>query len=203
MPIALGPGVNGQLRPHVLLFQRLDRVPIEIEFLGQILDRGRSAAPTYVKGKPLGVERIVGQEVQPLALHLAATSALNAPNLEFEIDARIATGQVANPTPAPVVPAHVRSGAATARRFFQRRSTVMARTFESPKTPRTEGCERNPGNAYASHSRRFRFVEVAMQTCSQFPACPGMPESQHPHDFLKTQYFIRRLARSPRISTGC
>ena len=37
----------GQLRPHVLLLQLLDRLPVKLEFLGHVLDRGLtdSAAP--------------------------------------------------------------------------------------------------------------------------------------------------------------
>jgi hypothetical protein len=45
------------------------------------------------------------------------------------------------------------------------------------------GCGRKPGNAYVSHSRRIRFAEVAMQTCSQFPSILNMPERQHPRHF--------------------
>jgi hypothetical protein len=133
--------------------------------------------------KALGVEGIVGQEVQPLALHFAATSALDAPNLELEIDTRIAAGQIANPTRAPVVPAQVRSTTAAAERFFERRSRVMTRAFGSPKTPRTVGRGRKPGKAYVSHSRRSRFVEVGMPTWSQFPPPLNMPERQHPRRF--------------------
>jgi hypothetical protein len=133
--------------------------------------------------KALGIERVVGQELQPLALHFAATSALDAPNLELEIDTRVAAGQIANLTRAPVVPTRLRSATAAAGRFFERRSRVMTRAFGSPKTPRTVGRGRKPGNAYASHSRRSRFVEVAMQTYSQFPPLLNMPERQHPRRF--------------------
>src|SRR4051812_30554168 len=38
---------------------------------------------------------------------------------------------------------------------------LMTRAFGSPKTPRRG---RKPGNAYASHSRRSRFAEFAVQT---------------------------------------
>jgi len=108
----------GQLRLHVLLFQRLDRIPVEVEFLGNILDRARAAAPPHVMRKALGIERVVGQEIEPLALHLAAASALHAPNLDLEIDARIAAGQIANLARAPVVPDPVRPTAAAAERFL-------------------------------------------------------------------------------------
>jgi len=77
----------------------------------------------------------------------------------------------------------VRSTATAAERFFERRSRVMTRAFGSPKTPRTVGRGQKPGKAYASHSRRFRFVEVAMPTWSQFPVPLNMTESQQPRRF--------------------
>ena len=43
----------------------------------------------------------------------------------------------------------------------------MTRAFGSPKTPRTACRGRTPGNAYASHSRRCRFRELAIGTSSQ------------------------------------
>jgi len=156
------------------------------------LDRGRTAAPAHVMRKALGIERVVGQERQPLALHLAATSALHAPHLELEVDTQIATGQIANLTRPPVVPTRLRSTTAAAGRFFERRSRVMTRALGSPKTPRTVGCGQNLGKAYASHSRRMCFDEVGMQTCSQFPAIPGTPGRQGPRRL--------RAGSSPQIT---
>jgi len=51
------------------------------------------------------------KKLQPLALHLAATEALNAPNVESEVDARIAAEQIANLMRPAVVSAPVRSTA--------------------------------------------------------------------------------------------
>ena len=85
----------GELRLHVLLLECLDGVPVELEFLGDVLDRGRAAALTHVVGKALGVERVVGQEIELLALHFAAAAALNAPHLDLQVDARIAAGKIA------------------------------------------------------------------------------------------------------------
>jgi hypothetical protein len=193
----------GQLRAHVLLLEDLDRIPVEMEFLGQLLDRGRTAAPAHVMRKALGIEGIVGQEVQPLALHFAATSALDAPNLALEIDTRIAAGQIANATRAPVVPTQVRSTTAAAERFFERRSRVMTRAFGSPKTPRTTGRGRKPGKAGESvripqppqslrrggHANIFAVSTAREQ--ARTPASTPLPSrfttSNDPHDFLKTQ----------------
>ena len=56
----------GKLRSHVLLIELLDRVPVELELLGDVLDRGRATAPPYVIGKALGIKRVVGQKLQSL-----------------------------------------------------------------------------------------------------------------------------------------
>src|SRR5262249_7064794 len=129
-----------------------------------------------------------GEEVQPLALHLAATPALHAPHLEFQVNARIAAGKIAHPSRSPVVPAHLRPATAAAQRFFERRRSVTTRAFGSPKTPRTVGRGRNPGKAYASQSRRRRFVEIAMQTCSQFRHAPEMPRHRGKSGYLPRQF---------------
>src|SRR6202171_4776676 len=177
MPITFGPGVPARtrLRAHVLLVQRLDRVPVEIELLGNVLDRCRAAAPTHVMGKALGVERVVRQKLELLALHGPATSTPHTPHLDLQIDAPVATREIAYLAHAPVVPARVHSAALAACGFFERRTRVMTRALGSPKTPRTVGRGRNPGNAYASHSRRARFDKIAMRTCSQFQASLKTP----------------------------
>jgi hypothetical protein len=156
---------------------------VEIELFGDILDRGLPAALPDVVGETLGVERVVGEKVELFALHGTATLALNPPHLDFQVHTPVAAGEIANLTRPPVVPTRLRSTTAAAGRFFERRSRVMTRALGSPKTPRTVGRGRKPGKAYASHSRRTRFVEVAMQTYSQFPPPLNMPESQHPRRF--------------------
>src|ERR1700675_4391145 len=123
-------------------------------------------------GKALGIERVVGQELQPLALHLAATPTIDAPNLQLEQHSSVAARKIAHPPRLAVVPARLRTATAATGRFFERRTRVMTRAFGSPKTPRTVGCGRKPGNAYASHSRRCRFAELAIWESSQFRAVP-------------------------------
>jgi len=93
---------------------------------------------------------------------VATAAALHAPHLELEIDAGVGAGQIPNPARAAVVPTRVPSTTGPAGRFFERRTRMMTRAFGSPKTPRTVGSGRKPGNAYASHSRRCRFVEFAI-----------------------------------------
>jgi hypothetical protein len=46
MPITLGPGLPARPGPHVLLVEFLDCLPVEVEFLGDLLDRRLPAAPS-------------------------------------------------------------------------------------------------------------------------------------------------------------
>jgi len=108
----------GQLRCHVLLLQRPDRVPVELQFLGNILEGRRAAALAHVVGKPLGVEGIVGQEIELLAFHFTATPALNAADLELQIDPPVTARQISCSARTPIVPAGVDTTAAAAGRFF-------------------------------------------------------------------------------------
>ncbi len=162
----LGPGRAraGELRLHVLLLQCLDRIPVQVQFLGNVLDRRLPAAPAHVMGKALGIEGIVGQNLQPLAFHFAASSALHAPHLDLQEDTHVPTREIANASRTSVVPPGMNSTAAAADRFFERRTRVMTRAFGSPNTPHTVCCGRNPGNVYASHRRRCRFAELAIHT---------------------------------------
>src|SRR6266581_6634450 len=70
-----------ELRLHVLHLKSLDGVPIQRQFLRDIRDRRLPAAPPDKIGKALGVEWIVRQKLEPLSLHLAATAAIDLPNL--------------------------------------------------------------------------------------------------------------------------
>ena len=132
---------------HVLLVQRLDRVPVQRQFRRHILDRRRPTAPADIISKALGVERIVRQEVEPLPLHLATTAAVDPPHLQFQKYPRVAARQIAHPADLAVVPAHLDATATAASRFFERRLSVITRAFGSPKIPRTVGSGRKPGNA--------------------------------------------------------
>ena len=124
MPIACGSRRAGalDLGAHVLHLQRLDRVPVELQLLGDIADRGLPAAAADIERKALGEVRIVRQKIQPLALHAAAIAARHAPHLELQNDAKAGARQVANPPHPPVVPALLDPPAAAANRFFERRS---------------------------------------------------------------------------------
>src|ERR1700745_2029205 len=72
---------------------------------GHILDRRRAAATADIIGKALGVERIVGQKVEPLPLHLATAATVDAPHLQFQKNPRVATRQIAYPPHLAIVQA--------------------------------------------------------------------------------------------------
>ena len=93
-----GPGIPGptEFLPQVLFFQGIDRLAVQTQLSGDILDGGGTATLANVKGKPLGVERVVGKEGKLLLFHLAAPSAQNTPDLQLEIDPRVAAGKIAD-----------------------------------------------------------------------------------------------------------
>ena len=64
----------------------------------------------------------------------------------------------------------MQGSAVGAARFFERRFSLTMRAFGSPKMPRTVPSGRKPGNAYASHSRRFRLPAAAIAKSVRFRA---------------------------------
>ena len=108
-----------------------------MQLLGHILDRGGAATLANVKGKSLGVERIVGQEGELLLLHLAAPPPQNTPDFEFEVDACVAAGEVSDQAELAVVEALVCGPATSADCFFCRRVNRMTQALGSPKIPNT------------------------------------------------------------------
>jgi hypothetical protein len=139
------------------------------------MDRGAAAAATDVKGKPLGVERVVRQELEALALHLAAPAARDPPHLEFQEDTQVGGRKVSSPAKLAIVPPGMFSSARPAGRFFERRTSVTMRACGSPNTPRTSSMARKPGNRYASSKRR-RFVEVNR---TRLPTPPSIARRNH------------------------
>ena len=141
---------------HVLLVERLDRMPVQLQFRCHILDRRRPAATADITGKALGVERIVGQEVEPLALHLATTAAVEAPHLQLQKNPRVAARQIAHAPNLAIVPAGLDPTAAAACRFFDRRWSRITRAFGSPNTPCTVGSGRTAGTTHPQWPRSLR-----------------------------------------------
>ena len=105
------------------------------DLVRDVLDRRLPAAAPDVVGEALGVGRVVGQERQVLALHVAATPARHAPNLQLQKDIPDATGEIAYAPYPPVVPADVNNTADAADRFFERRTRVITRIRGLPNSP--------------------------------------------------------------------
>jgi hypothetical protein len=150
-------------------------MPIQLQLLGNIPDWRAAAAAANVKSKPLGVERVVRQELQTLALHLAALAAPDAPYLELQEYAQAASRKISSAANLAIVPPGMFSSACPAGRFFERRTRVTMRACGSPNTPRTSSMGRKPGNRYASSKRR-RFVEV---TRTRPPTPPFIARRNH------------------------
>ena len=101
---------------------------------------------TNVPGKALGVERIVGQKIDALGLHFAATLAVDPAYLKFQVHEGIATGKITNAAHFAIIPTEASQAAATTTGFFERRTRVTIRAFGSPKTPLIVARGRKPGN---------------------------------------------------------
>src|SRR5258708_15682 len=192
-----------ELGPHVLHLQCLDRLPVQLEFLGDIADRCLPAAAADIERKAFGEVRIVRQKVQPFALHGAAVAARDATHFEFENNPKSCARQVANLPHPPIVPAVVDPPTTAANRFFERRSSRTIRTSGSPNTPRTLAFARKHANEYPSDRRRRRFADWAISQHAKIePASkPGkslstsisaaMIPQNHPLDSLKTHFIFR------------
>src|SRR5262252_1346543 len=130
MPITVGPGV-----PALASWARMYCMPVEPELFGDIADRSAAATPANVKGKSLGVEWIVREEVETLALHLTALAAPNAPHLELQKYAQAASRKVANSADLAVVPSGMFSSACAAGCFFERQTRAMMQRMRIAEHP--------------------------------------------------------------------
>lgn len=149
---------------HVVLVQLLDGVPVQMQFAGNVRHRAAAAPSPYIPGKPLCIERVVGQKVESLAFHLSTVPAQHPSNLDFQIDAYIAIREVANSSMLLVVPTGVSSSTGVADCFFEHRMSVMIRALESPKMPRIFSSGRN---RYVSRGR-LRLGGMAIEKSSHF-----------------------------------
>src|SRR5205807_8005726 len=76
---------------HVLLVERLDCMPIQLQFRRHLLDRRSPTPAADIVCKPFGIERIIRKKVELLALHLAASAAVEPPHPQCKINPRVAT----------------------------------------------------------------------------------------------------------------
>ena len=169
----------GELRARVLLLQRPDRIPVEVEFPGNIHDGGLATAPPYVVRKALGMEGVVRQEVEPLALHVAATLAQHAPHLDCRKDTCVATRKIANAPRAPAVPARRESTTASENAFFERRTRVMTRAFGSPETRAPWVTDENPETQTRPTSAVVTSLNWPNNRGARFTAPCEAPERQY------------------------
>jgi len=102
-------------------------VPIQLQLRRDIADRCAAATAADVKRKPLGVVRVVRQKFQTLALHFAALTASDTPDLELQVDPETAGPKIANPPDPAIVPAGLLPSARPAPRFFERRISTITR----------------------------------------------------------------------------
>jgi len=116
-----------KLLSHVLLLELLDRVPVEPQLLGHVLDRRRSTSSAYVHREALGVQGIVREKGELLALHSSATPARNPADPDSQKDPRVRARQVPHLSLGAVVEDPSRPPARRARRFFERRTSEMTR----------------------------------------------------------------------------
>ena len=136
---------SAQLLAHVFLLESLDRLPAQPRLLGHVRDRHGPAASPHEEDETLSVERIIRQPLQGFLLHRAARLAIDAANLQRQVDPRVPAGQVADSAYLPVVPASLAVATGAAGRFFPRRWRRTMRAFGSPKRPCTVGVGRKPG----------------------------------------------------------
>jgi hypothetical protein len=114
------------------------------------------------------VQRVLEKALQPLALHAAAPTALNASHLQLQVNAVLPTRQIPRPTLPAVVPTPMRRPTGSADCFFPRRTRRISRAWASPKIPWTVCNVRNPGNQYASARRRTLRVVGIRRSCQNF-----------------------------------
>ena len=114
---AWGPRAS-KLFGHVLLLQRLDRMPAQLHLFGDVLNGHLPAPSSHEKGEALCIERIVRKPGKLLSLHLATPPTLDTPDLHIQVDTHLAAGHVPDTPHLAVVETPVDRPATSARRFF-------------------------------------------------------------------------------------
>ena len=109
-----------QLLPHVLLLEVLHGVPVEVQLLGNVLDRRGATTTAHIEGEAFRIRAVVREERQRLLSHRAARNAFHAPYLDVQEDSEAPAPQIPHPLALPVVEAPVLA-TTRARGFFERR----------------------------------------------------------------------------------
>src|SRR5271157_5749303 len=147
-----GRASQPELLGHVLLVQFLDGLPIEVQLLRDGLDCAIPATLADIEGEPLRIERVVGQPVETFGLHAATASTIDPAYREGQVDAPIATGQVAHVAGPVVIPMKVRLPTHAADRFFWRRRSVRRTPCASRAKTWRPAKGTKPGKRYRSRS---------------------------------------------------
>jgi len=134
-----------------------------MRFFGNVLDSRDSATPSHEEGEAFAVERIVREPIQLLLLHLAASLAVDTPDLDLQVDPMVSTRQVADSAQLAIVPSSLEVATGSADSFFPRRCRQMTRALGSPKMPCTAELGRKPGKRYVSHRRRYFRMQRSCQ----------------------------------------
>ncbi|MEX3583506.1 MAG: hypothetical protein VB137_14780 [Burkholderia sp.] len=183
-----------------MLVEILDRMPVQVQLVGYILDRAFPTAAANVPREPLRVVRVAGKEAQPLALHPVVALTSNVSHLELQVDAQVAARQIACTRLLAIV-ARTYSVASSAGCVFERRTSAMTGATRSPNTPWISSRGRNLSKRYAS-DRRFRLREVAiaeiMPAFSQHPnlanplphSLAGIFMTKFTHTLLRSPIFL-------------
>lgn len=193
---AFGPrsARSAQLLLHVLFVQLLDRLPVQMQLPGHIAQGSRTTPPPNKEGEAFGIEGVVGQPGRLLLLHRSTATPLHAPDLDLQVDPRVATREVAHPTYLVVVERPRRRATDAAASFFPRRTSHRTRALGSPKTSPTVALERNPGKRYVSTSRRDGRIGKACHVFSRRKTPQCLIQSHFPHP----PFFPTRLGEDPK-----
>ena len=182
-----GGGHASQLLAHVPLLQRFDRVPVQVQLLGYILDRRHPAPTPHEECKPLVVEGIVGQPLRPLALHCPAAPARHPAYLHVQVNARVAARQVPHQPSPSVVETALPLSTGARRRFFRRRTstTIRASDRQTPHALLPAGATRRsdtrPATVAVCPSPNHAKFSARLETLN--PLCRAAFQCQ-PHHFL-------------------
>src|SRR5262249_33706844 len=186
-----------RLLAHVLLVQLRDRLPIQAQLSGDIAQSGRATPPPDHEGEAFGIEGVGGQPGQLLLLHGPTVRTPHAPDLDLQINPRIATGEVAHSAHLVIVERPHGCPTDPAACFFPRRTSPRMRALGSPKTPRTVALGRKAGKRYVSTSRSGGRMRKACHVFSRRNTPQSLIHSHFPH--LHRQFLPTRLGEDPEF----
>jgi len=125
---------TAELLAHVLHLEGFDRLPIQVRFPRDILDRRRAAPAADPEGESLRVEWIVGEKVQALLLHRPAVPTGDPSPLDRHVNPVRATREIARPMRVAIVPRAMQQATRAAARFFERRVSGTTRAGDHRKS---------------------------------------------------------------------